>query len=146
MSIKLKLSDFEEKWRNHVNQFLLKYFPNDFFDDETHELFDLPGKPLIKGPEIFGKYELLDIEGNSILTSDNLDLIKYILYANRNLPSQIVILSDTKEIAAAVEKYENHLDEIIKEIKDDFKSNFPNSTKLEVTINKIFQQLNLYRY
>ena len=142
----MNLPDFEKKWFDRVEEYLLRSFPQDFLEGHETESFDLPGKSLLKGPELFGQYELLDTEGNSIISTNNLELIKYILYSNRNLPRKIKIPSDPDQISSMVEVYENHLDEIIKKIKEDFKSEYPNSSKTEITINKIFQRLNLYRY
>lgn len=142
----MNLSDFEKKWFEEISQHRLKSFPDFFIEENEHTLYDLPGKPLLKGSELFGKYELMDTDGNSILNSDNLDLIKYILYANRNYPKQIRIPSNPEQISDLVVNYENHLDEIIKEIKGNFRTEFPSSSKNEITINKIFQRLNLYRY
>lgn len=142
----MNLSEFEKKWVEEISQHRLKSFPDNFIEDYEYTVFDLPGKPLLKGSELFGKYELMDTDGTSILNSDNMDLIKYILYSNRNYPKQIKIPSNPEQISDLVVNYENHLDEIIKEIKGSFQKEFPGSSKSEITINKIFQRLNLYRY
>ena len=95
---------------------------------------------------MFGTYEIIDTEGNQIVNSEDIDFIKYILYSNRTYPLNIKLLGNPALISDAVNRYEDHLDDIIKMISKDFNKEFPNSGKIENSISNIFRHLNLYRY
>ena len=105
----------------------------------------MPGKPLIKGTELFGTYEIIDTDGQVLLSTDKVYKIKYILYANRNKPIKIKLLSEN-DLPIVVKAYEKHLDEIVKMITIDFKKHFPTSEGVTSVTSKIFQLLNLHRH
>ena len=109
-------------------------------------MLQLPGKSLLKGSELFGSYEIIDTDGQALLSTDSNDKIKYILYANRNNLNQIEIISNSSDLSITVKKYEKHLDEIVTLINDDFEKEFPTSDKSQHVTNKIFQVLNLHRH
>lgn len=142
----MDLSEFENYWYEKVRDELLKSFPEDFINDKDFEVLKLPGTPLLKGTELFGSYEIIDMEGKPFFTTDNLNKLKYILYANLKHPKSIKILLSDNDIKDAVKEYELHLDEIVKMIKSDFISHFPESDKQIATTNKIFKLLNLQRH
>jgi hypothetical protein len=142
----MTISEFENKWFQKIKDSLLKSFPDDFIENKKFEFLTLPGKPLLKGSELFGTHEIIGTDGIPFLSSDNLDKIKFVLYANRGNPTEIKILENSEELSSIVKKYEKHLDEILKLLVQDFKSNFPESDKFTSTSSKIFQLLNLYRY
>ena len=137
---------FENKWFQKITDSLLKSFPDDFIGGQHFEILTLPRKPLIKGSELFGTYEITDTDGIPLLSTNNIDKLKYILYANRGKPSEIKIITDEKDLSNTVKSYEKHLDELLKSIVHDFKTEFPSSDKLSAVSNKIFQLLNLQRY
>ena len=141
----MNLTEFENKWVQKISDELLKSFPNDFINDET-EMLPLPGKSLLKGTELFGSHEIIDTDGETLLRTDNIDKVKYILYANRKNPTQIKLPQTEQSLNSAVKNYEKHLDEILKIIVRDFKTEFPTSQKFTSVSNKIFQLLNLHRY
>jgi hypothetical protein len=140
------ISEFENKWVRKIKDELLKSFPNDFNESENCETLNLPGKPLLKGSELFGSYEIIDTEGNPFISVDNSNKMKYILYSNLSNPSSIRIPLEISEIKNVVKKYEKYLDEILKMIINDFKVEFPTSDKEVSVSTKIFKMLNLYRY
>ena len=142
----MKIHEFENNWIIKLEKGNLKSFPDDFLGDEKVEKFDLPKTSLIKSPELFGSFEVLDSNGNPILQSDNLDKIKYILYANRKKPARINIPTDDTEITRLVKQYEKYLDNIVKDIENDFHNYFSSSKNFLIVSNKIFSTLNLYRY
>lgn len=142
----MNITDFENKWFQKIKDDLLKSFPEDFIETSNFEFINLPGKPLLKGSELFGTYEIIDTDGITLLSTANLFKIKYILYANRENQTKIKIITDEKDLSNTVKRYEKHLDELLKKIIHDFKSEFPNSDKLSLVSNKIFQLLNLRRY
>lgn len=140
------LNDFIEIWTEKIKSELLKDFPTQFIDGKEYNVISLPGKPLIKGSQLFGLYEVIDVEGNLVFSSSNMNEVKYVLYSSRNHTNEIKILTSIEELEDAVSDYENHLDNIMLALKDDFKSHFPNSTKGEEVLNKVFRILNLQRY
>lgn len=142
----MSISDFENIWVSKVTEELLKSFPDEFIKSFKNQSLELPQKPLIKGSELFGFYEIIDNEGNSILSTDNIYKLKYVLYANRNLPGSIKIPINDDEIKICVKNYENHLDEIVQKISKDHKKYFKDSEDTRKVVNKIFKILNLYRH
>ena len=138
--------EFQKRWIKKLNQESLKNFPDDFIGSFECNLFPLPAKPLIKGSEIFGQIEIIDLSGTPIHSSNNHYKIKYILYSNRNMPSSIKIPIDESVIEQLVRIYEKHVDELLKEMERDYISIFSNSDRFDETANKIFQIINLQRY
>ena len=139
-------SEFENKWLQKIKEEVLKEFPQEFIEQSDLEVLKLSGKPLMKGSELFGSYEVIDTDGNPIVTCDSLDKIKYVLYANSKHPLEISLPVDDKLISSAVKGFEKHLDDIIKLLKENFRINFPDSDKFVSVSNKIFQLLNLRRF
>jgi len=136
--------DFVSKWIEKIESNFQK-FPNDFVSDIETENYDLPGKPITLGSELFGQYEIVDLDGNPVLQTDDYNFIKYILYANRLKPRSIPKPISITEIARVVKEYESQLDSIVKEIKSELKNLLPTSDFLRVS-NQIFNALNLQRY
>ncbi len=136
--------DFVSKWIKKIESNFQK-FPNDFVGDIETENYDLPGKPITLGSELFGQYEIVDLDGNPVLQTDDYNFIKYILYANRLKPRSIPKPISATEIARVVKEYEAQLDSIVKEIKSELKNLLPTSDFLRVS-NQIFNALNLQRY
>ncbi len=142
----MNISDFENKWVNKLEEGLLKNFPNDFIEEEEFEEIQLPGKPLLKGSELFGQFEIIDTDGIALLSTDNPDKIRYILYSNRKTPQSVKIVKNDDSLLKLLKKYTNHLDHILRMIAQDFKAEFPSSDKAVSVSNKIFQHLNLHRH
>ncbi|MCB0730451.1 MAG: hypothetical protein KDC88_05395 [Ignavibacteriae bacterium] len=146
ISYAMTISEFENKWISKIKNGLLKHFPDDFIESDNYDYLKLPGKPLLKGSELFGNYEIIDTDGIPLLSTDNYDKLKYVLYSNYNKPLSTKLLKDNTEIKNSVKKYEKHLDEILRMIINDFKTEFPTSEKQISVSSKIFQLLNLHRY
>ena len=142
----MTIQEFENKWLKKIRDELLNSFPDDFLEFGDYETLNLPGKPLIKGSELFGTYEIIDTDGIPFISVDSANKLKYILYSNFSKPERIKIPLDNSEITNSVKKYEKHLDDILKMIINDFKSEFPTSNKHVSVSGKIFQMLNLHRY
>ena len=140
------ISEFENKWVRKIKDELLKSFPEEFLESDSFETLNLPGKPLLKGSELFGSYEIIDTDGNPFISLDSSSKMKYILYSNFSKPSSIRIPSEISEIKNSVKMYEKYLDEILKMIINDFRAEFPTSDKQVSASSKIFKMLNLYRY
>ena len=136
--------DFISKWIEKIEGSLQK-FPNEFVDNIQTENYDMPGKPISLGSELFGQFEVVDLDGNLVLQTDNYSLIKYLLYANRFKPTSIKKPIDEADIVRIVKEYEAQLDLIVKEIKTEITKLLPTSDFLRVS-NQIFNSLNLQRY
>ena len=105
----------------------------------------MPGKPIALGSELFGQFEIVDLDGNPVLQTDDYFFIKYVLYSNRLKPASIPKPKNDSEIAKVVKEYETLLDSIMKDIKSELMKLLPTSDFLRIT-NQIFSALNLQRY
>ena len=136
--------DFISKWIGKIETSLPK-FPDDYVNNIETENHKMPGKPITLGSELFGQFEIVDLDGNPVIQTDNYSLIKYVLYANRLKPASILKPIDENNIAKVVKEYEAQLDSIVKEIKTEISKLLPASDFLRVS-NQIFNSLNLKRY
>jgi glycogen synthase len=89
----------------------------------------MPGKSLVLGSELFGTFEIMDVDGNVIFQAENIYKAKYILYANRTKPAEIKIPLSETDIKAVVKNYENHIDSIVKMIEEDLMKQSTNPHK-----------------
>ncbi len=135
---------FIAKWIEKIESSLPK-FPDDLISELKTENYKMPGKPISLGSELFGQHEVVDLDGNLILQTDDYNFIKYLLYANRFKPTSILKPSEDIEVAHVVKEYETQLDSMVKEIKSELAKLLPTSDFLKVS-NQIFNALNLQRY
>jgi len=136
--------DFINKWIEKIES-SFQIFPNDYVTTIEIENYEMPGKPIALGSELFGQFEIVDLEGNLVLQTDDYNFIKYVLYANRLKPEAIPKPTIDSEISRIVKEYETQLDSIVKEIKNELAKLLPTSDFLRVS-NQIFNALNLQRY
>ena len=136
--------DFINKWIENIENFL-PLFPNDLIGDIVTEDYEMPGKPIALGSELFGQHEIVDLEGNQVLQTDDYNFVKYLLYANRLKPSSVPKPTSEVEIVNVVKEYEGMLDSKMKEIRTELGRVLPTSDFLKVS-NQIFNSLNLQRY
>lgn len=136
--------DFISKWIQKIES-NLKKFPDDLIDKIETETFNMPGKPISLGSELFGQFEVVDLDGNPIVQTDDYNFIKFVLYSNRLKPASIQKPIDAVELKSVVKQYESQLDTIVKEIKSEINKLLPTSDFLRVS-NQIFNSLNLQRY
>lgn len=136
--------DFINNWISKIES-NLKLFPDDFVSNFEIGNYEMPGKPIALGSELFGQYEILDLDGNPVLQTDDYNFIKYVLYANRLKPTSIPKPTDSLQISKAVKEYETQLDSHMKEIKSELTKLLPTSDFLRIS-NQIFSALNLQRY
>lgn len=136
--------DFISKWIEKIESNFQK-FPNDYINEIEVDDFVFPEKSVTLGSELFGQYEIVDLDGNLVLQTDDYNFIKYILYSNRLKPASIPKPKNAKEIARIVKEYEVQLDSIVKEIKNELSKLLPTSDFLRVS-NQILNALNLQRY
>lgn len=135
---------FITKWIAKIESSLPK-FPDDLTKELETENYQMPGKPISLGSELFGQHEVVDLDGNLVLQTDDYNFIKYLLYANRLKPMSIPKPIREVEIAIVVREYETQLDAMVKEIKSELAKLLPTSDFLKVS-NQIFNALNLQRY
>lgn len=138
--------DFVIKWVGEIRSGLLKSFPDEFINEIQTKEFIMPGIELILGTELFGQYELTDIEGKSILTVDNFYKAKYIIYANRTKPLKIEIPEEETLIKDIVKNYEKHLDLLLTGLEKQYQKEFPEMKDFNNVSNQIFNSLNLRRH
>lgn len=141
----MKEKEFGSTWVAN-NKALIKNFPEDFLKSDNVEELKLPVDVLVLGSELFGKYEIMNSEGQEVLKTDSLIRAKYILYSNRHKPKSIKVPKEDETVKATVKEYEKYLDELLEQIKEEFKENFPKSKQLYEVTNYIFASLNLKRY
>lgn len=125
----------------------LKIFPSDFISIEAStRLIKLPGKILMMGEELFGKFEIVTKDGESALQTEIYSTAKFVIYASRAKPLQISLPCEESLISEAVHNYEKYLDELVRKIQNDFRKNFPDSKNVHQVVNEIFLRSNLIRY
>jgi len=90
----------------------LKVFPDDFLKNENCNEFELREKSLIIGEEFFGKYEVLDIEGNIFLQVDDYYQAKYLVYTSRKKVNKVRIPNNISELKSVLTEYEKQTDSI----------------------------------
>lgn len=142
--------EFVLDWCHKLEEEGFKVFPDEFIDlsDNSFEKknVELPNKTLVLGDEFFGAYEVHSVEGKSVYQAPTLEEAKFIIYASRMKPSNILIPQDSKVLKNALKNYENYLDFIIKKIRDDYRKCFPDSKNVNQAVNDIFRVCNIVRY
>jgi len=136
---------FVKKWIEKIQNDLLTKFPDDYIKEFQTETFELPGKSFSIASELFGQFELLDINGNKVIQTEDHSLVKYLLYSNRTKPKSVSIPIAIEEIKIVVKQYEKLLDSIIKEVLDNIKLVLPKGDPMKL-LNHIFNLINLNRY
>ena len=137
--------EFISGWTARLSSEGIKSFPYDFVTFNERKEIRLPGKTLILGEEFFGNYEILTVDGISVLHAGSNDEAKFILYANRNKPEIMHIPSKGSDLKSSISEYEGYLDSIIRRVESDYKKNFPDEKNFDGVMNEIFRVLNLTR-
>ena len=136
---------FIEKWVEEIENNLLAKFPDDFIKEIETKNFKLPGRSFSITSELFSQFELMDIDENRIIQTEDYYLVKFLLYANRTKPNLVSIPKERDEVKVTIKKYEKLLDSIIKDVMENIKVVLPNSDPLKLS-NQIFNLINLKRY
>lgn len=136
---------FIEKWVEKIENNLLTKFPVNYIKEIETKIFKLPGRSFSITSELFGQYELMDIDENKVIQTEDYYLVKFLLYSNRTKPNSVLIPIERDEVKATVKKYEKLLDSIIKDVMGNIKIVLPNSDPLKLS-NQIFNLINLKRY
>ena len=137
--------EFITKKIREISEKGIKKFPDDFLHPcETAEI-TLPTGYLSIGNEFFGSYEVLKVNGESFCHTDTLIKAKYYVYAGRMKERKIKIPVGEKDIETSVRNYEKYLDNLLKEIENDYISVNPDNKDVNSVVNEVFRLLNLIR-
>ena len=107
----------------------IKNFPLDFINTNKLNEVDVPDKMLVLGKEFFGSFEVSSTNGDFIMTFTNEYEAKYIVYASQNRKSRIIIPAELTSTKKCVEDYEKYLDQLLREIENDYQKKL-NSEKI----------------
>jgi len=123
----------------------IKNFPIDFIKTKKMSEVDVPDKMLVLGKEFFGSFEVSSPTGDFIMTFTNEYEAKYIVYASRKRKNKIKIPVDLTSTKKCVEDYENYLDQLLREIENDFRKKIKHGKNFTSVSSQIFKKLNLTR-
>lgn len=123
----------------------LKIFPGDFLLSNDTTSLSLISNALIVGSEFFGSYEVLTAEGSLFCSTETLANAKYIVYAGKQKNKEIKIPLNEKDIETSVKEYEKYLDGLLRQIKKEYKAQFPDGKDILSVVKEIFTLLNLSR-
>jgi hypothetical protein len=137
---------FIENWLSKVQSFGIKQFPLHFIDESQLDIISIPIKTLVIGQEFFGAYEIITTDGESVYQASNYDEAKFIVYSSKARNGLTYIPKDKSQIKSLVDSYNNYIDDLLNQIKKDYKKNFPDGKNINAVSNEIFQKLNLIRY
>jgi hypothetical protein len=137
---------FIENWLSKVQSFGIKQFPLHFIDELQFDTISIPIKTLVIGQEFFGAYEIITTDGESVYQASNYDEAKFIVYSSKARNGLTYIPKDKSQIKPLVDSYNNYIDDLLNQIKKDYKKNFPDRKNIHAVSNEIFQKLNLIRY
>ncbi len=140
----MERKEFIDKWNVKIAE---TKFPNlNIESNIEYESIELPGKVLLPGSELFGNFEINDVDGNTVLQVDSPEKMKFVLYSSKHNSQQIRLPKSESEIAAKVKEYESFITSIIKDIQTDYQSNSLDQTKLNETVTQILNFNNIRRY
>jgi hypothetical protein len=142
----LNEKSFIENWLNNVQSSGIKQFPLHFIDVLQLDIISIPIKTLVIGQEFFGAYEIITTDGESVYQAANYDEAKFVVYSSKARNGFTYIPKDRLQIKTLVDSYNYYLDDLLNQIKKDYKKNFPDGKNILAILNEIFQKLNLIRY
>jgi hypothetical protein len=138
--------DFVKFWVNKIISGKIKIFPADFIDGEECVPVTMPAKALVIGKDFFGSYEVTTVEGESFRLTNNYEEAKYIIYANRDKPSFIMMPIEKEHLEIVNCRYEDYLAQFILKIDEDYKKKFEGESNFHSIMNDIFRKLNVIKY
>ena len=137
--------EFVEKWTGDLITHRIKKFPDDFFSGNDYSTLTIPTCNLLLGEELFGKIEIIDTTGKSIMFTENIYHAKYILYSSYNNIKTIKIPASDLELREVVKSFEIFTEKLLKELNQEFKKEFPKSKNFNEVADKIFNYWGLKR-
>ncbi len=138
-------NEFISIWTEKIRDERLKDFPADFLKEEKVARIKMPGRAMMMGAELFGSVELVDTDGDVHFMCESSEKAKYILYANRNHPLYTEIPENEEDLATVLKRYENFLDSLLNDVKNEFLKSFKAAGKFAQVSNSIFRNLKLSR-
>ena len=137
---------FIDKWINKVQFAGIKKFPLHFIDDSQIDIIPIPAKTLVIEQEFFGAFEIITTDGESVYQATDYAEAKFFLYSSKERNGKAYLPKNRAMIKSLVNTYDNYLDDLLNQIKIDYKEIFPAGKNLPAISNEIFQKLNLIRY
>lgn len=137
---------FIESWLNKIQSSGIKQFPLHFIDLPLLHDISIPKKTLVIGQEFFGAYEIITTDGEFVYHAANYDEAKFIVYSSKERNGITYLPKDKSKIKTLVDSYNNYLDDLLNQIKKDYKKSFQDGKNVHLVSNEIFQKLNLIRY
>ncbi len=137
---------FIENWLSKVQSSSIRQFPLHFIDESQLDIVSIPIKTLVIGQEFFGAYEIIATDGESVYHAYNYDEAKFIVYGSKERNGKSYIPKDRSMIKTLVDSYNNYLDDLLTQIKNDYKKIFKDGKNVNAVSNEIFKKLNLIRY
>ncbi len=134
--------EFVSRWYEKLLK-TIKIFPGDFIEGIETGVTVLTDKRITLGPEFFGTYQLLNSNGELVITAASLSEAKYYIYASisTSAPFQMPVkTTDTENVICLYEKYFMNL---ISKIAKDHSKNFPASERSQSVAIDILQRLKL---
>ena len=68
---------FIDKWIEKIDNDLLTKFPDDYIKEIKTDNFKLPGRSFSITSELFGQYELMDIDEHKVIQTEDYYLVKF---------------------------------------------------------------------
>jgi hypothetical protein len=137
---------FIENWISKVQSSGVRQFPLHFIDESQLDIVSIPIKTLVIGQEFFGAYEIITTDGESVYHANNYDEAKFIVYSSKERNGKSYLPKDRSMTKTLVDSYNNYLDALLAQIKNDYKKNFKDGKNVNGVSNEIFKKLNLIRY
>ena len=137
---------FIKNWLIKVQSSGIKQFPLGFIDESQLDIISIPIKILVIGQEFFGAYEILTTEGEPVYHASYYDEAKFIVYSSKERNGKTYLPKDKSKIKTLIDSYNNYLDDLLNQIKKDYKKNSQDGKNVNAVSNEIFQKLNLIRY
>lgn len=137
---------FIEKWISKILSAGIKQFPLHFIDPLQLQTISIPISTLVIGQEFFGAYEIITTSGEQVYQALTYDEAKFFVYSSKGRNGKAYLPKDKSLIKISVDSYNGYLDNLLEQIKKDYKNNFLDGKYLLTVSNEIFQKLNLIRY
>lgn len=135
-----------QKHREKLEATGIRVFPDEFTGKYLGKELKLPGKTLTIGENFFDTIEVVTVNGESFYQAEDNNTAKFIIYANRTLPSSVVIPDDKDKIKTLLKDYELYLSGIIKNFENDYKKNFPDGKNSAGLTLDLLRSFNLVKY
>ena len=137
---------FVENWISKIHSSGIKQFPFDFIDESQLDIILIPVKTLLVGQEFFGAYDVITTDGQPIYHASNVDEAKFFVYSSKERNGKAYLPKDKSKIKNLLNTYNHYLDELLNQIKLDYKKYFPEGKNLQAISNEIFKKINVIRY